>query len=640
MTFVLNGKDDGDEQLLVSALDADCLDFVIRHADASVAVDALLSASRRAVRRARLRLLLLPVDRDHPVNASDVFGLPDIKLVPDILVARTVDEGNRLTVLPSNEAQSAISSCITSFKLVTVKFTGQATWRDELVVARWYSGSGLDQPLAEPFPCRLTNLEGRQLIFATLHYPPYVVLEGAPGILDGTETRILSEFINKVNASWQVTEYAEEKWGAIWDNNGSGNGILGAVVNGEADVAYAAVYQWFHEYLYLDYTRPYVRTGITCLAPRPLVQSGWQVPLLPFSANMWAAVASSVLLATLALFATKMATTWVLGSVGGSADGRYSSVEDCFFRSVGLLVLQAPDVERRHTRVVGPTRHVLSWLLIAYLLVTASYGSGLSSVLTVPRYDPPIDTVSDLHSSGLDWAETHIAWLNSLRERTEDIFRDLCRRFRVMKEGDLHARTTTRDLAFPMERLPSGYFAIGEYIDEEAASKWLRPMREDIYWEWVVIAVPKRWPHLEQLDGLIDRLIESGLLLAWEGQVSRQWMAPRVQLAVQAGARASSPAGDDPVQLRLSHVQGEFALLTLGLCLSLIAFVAEMVANKYSSTVVERESPSAAAKALQRPEERRWREHRTPLTAKHRRGQTAIKHFVIDLALQENAILW
>ncbi|XP_049799577.1 glutamate receptor ionotropic, kainate glr-3-like [Schistocerca nitens] len=462
MTFVLDGTDDGGEQLLVSALDADCLGFVIRHADASAAVHALLSASRRAVRRARLRLLLLPVDRDHPVNASDVFGLADIKLVPDILVARTADKGN-------------------SFELVTVKFTGQATWRDELTAARWYSGSGLDRPLAEPFPSRLTNLEGRQLVFATLHYPPYVVLEGAPGILDGTETRILSEFINKVNASWQVTEYAEEKWGAIWDNNGSGNGILGAVVNGEADVAYAAVYQWFHEYLFIDYTRPYVRTGITCLAPRPLVQSGWQVPLLPFSANLWAAVAASVLLATIALFATKMATTWDhhpkreslsekggvvgteyprvvfrTGSVGGAADGRYSTVEDCFFRSVGLLVLQAPDVERRHTRVVGPTRHVLSWLLIAYLLVTASYGSGLSSVLTVPRYDPPIDTVSDLHHSGLEWAETHIAWLNSLRERTEEIFRDLCRRFRVMKEGDLHARTTTRNLAFPMERLPSG----------------------------------------------------------------------------------------------------------------------------------------------------------------------------------------
>ncbi|XP_046988132.1 glutamate receptor ionotropic, kainate 2-like [Schistocerca americana] len=626
MTYVLDGTDDGDEQLLVSALDADCLGFVIRHADASAAVDALLSASRRAVRRARLRLLLLPVDRDHPVNASDVFGLADIKLVPDILVARTVDEGN-------------------SFKLVTVKFTGQATWRDELVVARWYYGSGLDRPLAEPFPSRLTNLEGRQLVFATLHYPPYVVLEGAPGTLDGTETRILSEFINKVNASWQVTEYADEKWGAIWDNNGSGNGILGAVVNGEADVAYAAVYQWFHEYLFLDYTRPYVRTGITCLAPRPLVQSGWQVPLLPFSAGMWAAVAASVLLATLALFATKMATTWVLvafctGSVGGAADGRYSTVEDCFFRSLGLLVLQAPDVERRHTRVVGPTRHVLSWLLIAYLLVTASYGSGLSSVLTVPRYDPPIDTVSDLHHSGLEWAETHIAWLNSLRERTEDIFRDLCRRFRVMKEGDLHARTTTRNLAFPMERLPSGYFAIGEYIDEEAASKWLRPMREDIYWEWVVIAVPKRWPHLEQLDALIDRLIESGLLLAWEGQVSRQWMAPRVQLAVQAGARASSPAGDEPVKLRLSHVQGEFALLTLGLCLSLVAFAAELVANKYSSTGVQREPSAAAAKALHRPEQRQWRERRTRQSPQYSRRQTVLKHFVIDLTLQEPAILW
>ncbi|XP_049948299.1 uncharacterized protein LOC126456597, partial [Schistocerca serialis cubense] len=509
----------------------------------------------------------------------------------------------------------------------------------------WVRGCGIAPSDADLFPDKLADLKGRELAFATFHYPPYAVLEDSTSTQDGMETRILLEFAKKVNASWRLTVDAEHEWGEIWDNNGSGNGILGAVVTDVADAGYGALYQWFHEYLFLDFSRPYIRTGITCLAPRPRPLPGWQVPLLPFSAHLWAAVGASVLVATAALFAARRSSDRMLGedTVRAAAGSRYSTVEDCFFRSLGLLVLQTPDVERRHTRVVGPTRHVLSWLLIAYLLVTASYGSGLSSVLTVPKYEPPIDSVRDLYESGIEWAATHEAWVFSLREATQPVITDLYHRFRVHKEDVLHARTVARDLAYSIERLPAGYFAIGNYIDEEAASRWLRPMREDIYWERSNVVVRKGWPHLRHLDALIDRLLDSGLLLAWEGQlgtytylppaqqirqagsgpsrgqpvgrqaearsqeqppggiryaardrkVSRQWMAARVQLAVQTAiSSSSSHAGDGPTKLRLGHVQGEFALLILGLVLSIITFLAELLVCKITTRNVVSVYPS------------------------------------------------
>ncbi|XP_046988138.1 uncharacterized protein LOC124593834 [Schistocerca americana] len=556
-----------DDAMLVSALDANCLGVVVRCRDAAGVVGALLKASRHATRRANRRLLVLPTSRLQPVDTDSLFALTDIKLAPDTLVARLLDDG-------------------VSFELVTLRFIGRRTWREEVVLARWVRGCGIAPSDADLFPDKLADLKGRELAFATFHYPPYAVLEDSTGTQDGMETRILLEFAKKVNASWRLTVDAEHEWGEIWDNNGSGNGILGAVVTDVADAGYGALYQWFHEYLFLDFSRPYIRTGITCLAPRPRPLPGWQVPLLPFSAHLWAAVGASVLVATAALFAARRSSDRMLGS-------RYSTIEDCFFRSVGLLVLQTPDVERRHTRVVGPTRHVLSWLLIAYLLVTASYGSGLSSVLTVPKYEPPIDSVRDLYESGIEWAATHEAWVFSLREATQPVITDLYHRFRVHKEDVLHARTVARDLAYSIERLPAGYFAIGNYIDEEAASRWLRPMREDIYWERSNVVVRKGWPHLRHLDALIDRLLDSGLLLAWEGQVSRQWMAARVQLAVQTAiSSSSSHAGDGPTKLRLGHVQGEFALLILGLVLSIITFLAELLVYKITTRNVVSVYPS------------------------------------------------
>nr|ALA15330.1 ionotropic receptor 6 [Locusta migratoria] len=540
------------EDLLVSALDADCQGFLVRCRDAAAGVDAILKASKFAMRRVNRRLLVLPTAQSPHINITAIFDLRNIDLVPEIVVAR-----------PSGD---------NSFDLVTLKLTGEDTWRDELLVAQWYRGRGLQPPSADLYAHRLADLGGRRIVISTVDYPPYVIFNSGDNVFDGIEARIIIEFIKKINVTWSVVEDTTYKWGTVWCN-GSGNGMLGAVAADEVDVAFSALYRWYPEFM--EYSRQYVRSSVVCLAPRPLMLAGWQVPVLPFSPAMWAAVGFSVVVATAALYAVKKLSDWVLGSDDDPSGGRYSTVEDCFFRSVGLLVLQTPDVERRHTRVVGPTRHVLSWLLITYLLVTSSYGGGLSSVLTIPRYEPPIDTVTDLHDSGLEWAQTDIAYLNSLRGLTDPVYLDLIDRYRVLTPDMLRSRVTTRDLAFAVEKLPGGYFAIGDYIDEEAVSNWLRPMREDIYWGTVVLATRKCWPHLERLNDIIDRLFEAGIIRAWEGTVAREWLVARVQLAAQVGMR-SAQAPDGPIKLRLTHVQGGFALLILGLCLSLLLFFLEI----------------------------------------------------------------
>jgi hypothetical protein len=88
--------------------------------------------------------------------------------------------------------------------------------------------------------------------------------------------------------------------------------------------------------------------------------------------------------------------------------GRYASVLDCAFNALGLLVLQTPTDERRSTRLVGPNRHVLVWLTIMFLLITTSYGSGLASILTLPRY---IDTTKASLSVPRMKLEPRCSWL-------------------------------------------------------------------------------------------------------------------------------------------------------------------------------------------------------------------------------------
>jgi hypothetical protein len=80
------------------------------------------------------------------------------------------------------------------------------------------------------------------------------------------------------------------------------------VVEDRADFGYGAIYLWNYEFRFIDYSFPYIRTGITCVAPRPQPVAGWLTPVLPFTLTSWAAVGASVVASTMSLFLVTKAT--------------------------------------------------------------------------------------------------------------------------------------------------------------------------------------------------------------------------------------------------------------------------------------------------------------------------------------------
>lgn len=82
-------------------------------------------------------------------------------------------------------------------------------------------------------------------------------------------------------------------------------GILGNVAEGRADVGLGALYLWYHEYQFLDYSTPYIRTGITCLAPKPELLSALFLFVRPFTLITWIIVICVLCIAIAALFFIK-----------------------------------------------------------------------------------------------------------------------------------------------------------------------------------------------------------------------------------------------------------------------------------------------------------------------------------------------
>ena len=72
-----------------------------------------------------------------------------------------------------------------------------------------------------------------------------------------------------------------ERWGRK-QLNGSYSGLLGEVMNGEADIALGNLYYTPHYMELMDLTIPYNTECLTFLTPESLTDNSWMTLILPF----------------------------------------------------------------------------------------------------------------------------------------------------------------------------------------------------------------------------------------------------------------------------------------------------------------------------------------------------------------------
>lgn len=65
-------------------------------------------------------------------------------------------------------------------------------------------------------------------------------------------------------------------------------------------------------------------------------------------------------------------------------------------------------------------KYFMGLLFIFEVFLTSTYSSGLASIMTIPRYEHPVNTVNDFYRSGVYWGATQEAWITSI-QRAEDV---------------------------------------------------------------------------------------------------------------------------------------------------------------------------------------------------------------------------
>lgn len=78
-----------------------------------------------------------------------------------------------------------------------------------------------------------------------------------------------------------------------------------------------------------------------------------------------------------------------------------------------LFVLQSVTKFEIPSGISG--KYFMGLLFLFQLFLTSTYSSGLATVMTIPRYDDPVNTVEEFYKSGMYWGATQEAWVTSIQ---------------------------------------------------------------------------------------------------------------------------------------------------------------------------------------------------------------------------------
>ncbi|XP_055608597.1 glutamate receptor 3-like [Uranotaenia lowii] len=444
------------------------------------------------------------------------------------------------------------------------------------------------EPIWPPdyFPDKFVNMNGFPIKLCSLMYPPYVYYaettpelanarydpafkqDDVPLFLDGTEPTLILEFCSRYNCTVEASFDEAHFWGNVYDN-GTGNGLLGAVVERRADMAVAAIYYWRKPYEFSTYTQPISRSGITVLVPKPRMLAPWRTPFLSFAGSLWIAVFVAFCAGTIAVWLIEKGRFTILQPANESP----ITISDAMLTMIGFYMEQSA---RMRTDMISCTFLTIS-LLFAGFMVGNSYGGGLAGVMTLPQYEKPIDTTYDLAASGTLYAGEALSWIFSILYAPQPHMKILVKNYRVEDMDHLIAHSKSHDLGYIGERTEACHFVPASFVDNEA-STMLQLLKDDLYWESVVAIVTKTCPFRQAFNDFIMQVKQSGVQMFWEIRSANRYLHTIVQQNIW-NARAS--AGDDEVvKLTISHFLGAYLILSIGCSLASISFMVEYFHSK------------------------------------------------------------
>ncbi|XP_071522156.1 uncharacterized protein [Panulirus ornatus] len=218
---------------------------------------------------------------------------------------------------------------------------------------------------------------------------------------------------------------------------------------------------------------------------------------------------------------------------------------------------------------------MVAFLWVYVMVLTAAYSSNLTAFLTVTRQPNAIDTFRDLHDSQLSVVGLGPYYKNIMAHSENRFIRELSERFIPLRSG-VESKVLEGSSVYLTSRSTLEYLAAS--LTSPLGAPTVRIMKECSWPFSVAVAYQSRSPLKPQMDRVIDKIFESGLVAYWF-QDSLRLSKQRKDKVDDKDAMGVSDAAMMMmvVPLNLDHMQGMFLILGVSYVISTLVFLAELV---------------------------------------------------------------
>ncbi|KAG8330911.1 hypothetical protein J6590_052412 [Homalodisca vitripennis] len=222
-------------------------------------------------------------------------------------------------------------------------------------------------------------------------------------------------------------------------------------------------------------------------------------------------------------------------------------------------------------------RQLVTWWCVFVMLLTASYSSSIAARLTLPKYEPRIDTVQQLVEQGFNWYDQHYPTSDKWSiyfNPTNDWQNKFKLRFKPLTEAQVLPALTSRKFAFPIQKW-GGLFMYfnAEGLEYERDLVDMRVMKETTDATYVSLGFAKNSPFFRVFQGPLMRMYQAGLMAHWTSEVVRTKVDNYAKRLLQETDDVSTQSLR---KLKMDNLLPAFYILGFGLFNSTLLLLAEI----------------------------------------------------------------
>ncbi|XP_066976896.1 probable glutamate receptor [Macrobrachium rosenbergii] len=325
--------------------------------------------------------------------------------------------------------------------------------------------------------------------------------------IEGPMKELLNIFTKLLNFDYKLVRTADNLWGGPLPN-GSWTGMLGILKRQEAELSIAPFFITPQREEVCDFTIPVYIDNQAILMIRPTLQSDVSGFLKPFTMEVWLLIVASLISMVL-----------VMNFIVNLEHKIHGDDNGFFFSKISLWILKALTQESSEwlpTKDAGRFL-VFIWLMASFVFMSC-YSGILTALLTVPKVDIPINSLSDLaRQTKLPWRlEAGSMMYSFFEESTEELGKKVFNE----KIG------TFQDCWEDRERIAAGEFAaICDTTTMMKSMSWdfsktgkchLYRSREKVYTNGILsVAFRTKSSYLPKANKIILTLKEAGIMDKW-----------------------------------------------------------------------------------------------------------------------------